>query len=140
MAGGSSGGSGAAVAARILPMADANDGGGSIRVPASNNGLVGLKPSRGRLTLAPHYGDIWYGQVIGGCLSLTVRDTAAYLDPSGISALAVVPYGTTSYVDTGSWVGDPSTNHFYAVAAVDQAGNSSACSNRVGEFDYASEP
>jgi amidase len=80
VAGGSSGGSGASVAARIVPLADGGDGGGSIRIPASNNGLVGLKPSRGRVPLAPHYGDIWYGQVITNCLSLTVRDTAAYLD------------------------------------------------------------
>lgn len=80
VAGGSSGGSGAAVAARIVPLADGGDGGGSIRIPASNNGLVGLKPSRGRVPLAPHYGDIWYGQVNLNCLSLTVRDTAAYLD------------------------------------------------------------
>ena len=83
VAGGSSGGSGAAVAARILPLADASDGGGSIRVPASNNGLVGLKPSRGRTSLAPHFGDFWYGQAIVHCVSLTVRDSAAHLDVIG---------------------------------------------------------
>ena len=78
--GGSSGGSGAAVAARILPLATANDGGGSTRIPASNNGLVGLKQSRGRTTTAPLYGDLWYGCVVEGCVSLSVRDHAAYHD------------------------------------------------------------
>ena len=78
--GGSSGGSGAAVAARILPLATANDGGGSTRIPASNNGLVGLKQSRGRTTTAPLYADLWYGCVVEGCVSLSVRDQAAYHD------------------------------------------------------------
>ena len=78
--GGSSGGSGGAVGARIVPLATASDGGGSVRVPASNNGLVGLKQSRGRTTLAPNYGDLWYGCVIEGCVSLSVRDHAAYHD------------------------------------------------------------
>ncbi|MBW2619356.1 MAG: amidase [Deltaproteobacteria bacterium] len=81
--GGSSGGAGAAVAARILPLADGSDGGGSIRIPASNNGLVGLKPSRGRVSWAPQAGDVWYGMATTNCLSLTVRDSAAYLDVIG---------------------------------------------------------
>ncbi len=80
VAGGSSGGSAAAVAARVLPLAHASDGGGSIRIPACYNGLVGLKISRGRGTYAPDYTDIWAGSAVEGCVSRSVRDTAAYLD------------------------------------------------------------
>ncbi|MGE3846542.1 MAG: amidase [Gammaproteobacteria bacterium] len=78
--GGSSGGSAAAVAARVLPMADASDGGGSIRVPAANCGLFGMKPARGRISLAPLAVDFWCGGATLHCVSLTVRDSAALLD------------------------------------------------------------
>lgn len=78
--GGSSGGSGAAVAAGIVPMAGANDGGGSIRIPAAYNGLFGLKPSRGRVSAGPGMGEHWTGASADHVVSRSVRDSALMLD------------------------------------------------------------
>jgi amidase len=78
--GGSSGGSAAAVAAGIVAAAHGNDGGGSIRIPASHCGLVGLKPSRARVSLAPDFGDVLYGLVVDLALTRSVRDAAGILD------------------------------------------------------------
>ena len=99
--GGSSGGAAAAVAARMVPMAEGTDGGGSIRVPASCCGLVGLKPSRGRITYGPDEVDIWFGSVSFFALTRTVRDTAAFLDATA-GNLPGDPY--TPFRPDGTWL------------------------------------
>ena len=76
---GSSGGSAAAVASGMVPIASAGDGGGSIRLPAASCGLFGLKPSRGRVSMAPAV-EPWTGLAVNGCVSRTVLDTALWLD------------------------------------------------------------
>lgn len=89
--GGSSGGTAAIVAARAVPMGHGGDGGGSIRIPSSACGLVGMKPSRGRTPLGPHSGEGWGGYVQPGVLTRSVRDCAAMLDAIGGADLGA-PY------------------------------------------------
>lgn len=93
--GGSSGGSTAAVAAGMVAVAHANDGGGSIRVPSSCCGLVGLKPTRGRNSLGPFYGDVASGLLCDHVVTRSVRDTAAILDATA-GAVAGDPYNPAS--------------------------------------------
>jgi amidase len=81
-AGGSSGGAAAAVAAGMVPAAHGTDGGGSIRIPAANCGVFGLKPNRGRNPAGPDVGEGWSGLACGHAITRTVRDSAAFLDAS----------------------------------------------------------
>ncbi|MBI1778190.1 MAG: amidase [Proteobacteria bacterium] len=78
--GGSSAGTGAAIAAGVIPLSHASDGGGSIRIPAGINGTIGLKPSRGVFSAAPEGSDLMAVVSVQGCHSRTVRDTAAFFD------------------------------------------------------------
>jgi amidase len=102
--GGSSGGSACAVSAGMVPLAHANDGGGSIRIPAACCGLVGLKPSRGRVSMAPDFAELVGGIGIDGVVSRTVADTALALD-------------IMSGYETGDpyWAPDPSAPFIEAV-------------------------
>ena len=105
--GGSSGGSAAAVAAGMVAAAHANDGGGSIRIPASCCGLVGLKPTRGRVSMAPQYGDVMSGMVSEHVVTRSVRDTAALLDilsapVPGEPYVAPAPRGSSFLAATGA--------------------------------------
>ncbi len=96
-AGGSSGGSGAAVAARLVPMAHGNDGGGSLRIPGSANGVFALKPTRGRNPTGPNFGEQWGGLIEEHALTRSVRDSAALLDATSGPDIGA-PYRAPNFI------------------------------------------
>ena len=126
--GGSSGGASAAVASGILPIANASDGGGSIRIPAACTGLVGYKPTRGRTAMGPVIGEGWGGQSISHVVSRTVRDSAAMLDAT-----------------TGPEPGDPYAPPYFAGQFLDEVGKVpsrlrvAVIPEKIGSGSYSSE-
>jgi amidase len=127
-AGGSSGGAASAVAARLVPIAHANDGGGSIRIPAAFCGLVGLKPSRGRTSLGPAYAEIWHGLCEEGVLAHSVRDVAAALD------------AISGYMPGDPWTAPPPVRRFADEVGLPPGSLRIGVMNRTPKFHSLLDP
>ena len=145
--GGSSGGAGALVAAGAVPLAHANDGGGSIRIPAACCGLVGLKPSRGRLPVPEDSRTLPVQIVSEGVLTRTVRDTAAFYAAAGQEDPALPPIGDVRgpgrtrlriafYTEGITGAVDPDV----AAATRDAAGTLAAMGHSVEHIDFPFDP
>ena len=151
--GGSSGGPAAAVAVGMVPIAHANDGGGSIRGPAAYCGLVGLKPSRGRVPLGPLYGDLFGGLVSEFAVTRTVRDTAAALDavagpmpgdpyaaPTTAGSYTAALNGRADPLRVGLWTGIPGGRSSLAPCVVDAVRNAGSLLEDLGHTVIEDHP
>jgi amidase len=150
--GGSSGGSAAAVSAGIVAVGHANDGGGSIRIPASECGLVGLKPTRGRVSHGPLVGESWFGATIDGAVTRSVRDAAAVLwamqgpmpgDPYG-APTPIHPYTDEVGIDPGrlkiGLFSEPQTGFAVDPACVEAVAKAGALLESLGHHVERSVP
>ena len=127
--GGSSGGSGAAVAAGLAPLALGSDGGGSIRIPSGWCGLFGLKPQRDRVPLAPH-DDAWCGLSVNGPIARSVEDAALFLDVT--TTMPAPDGGFVAAAANGPWQATNCVEHQGSTATGGPRRHRTTCSGRPG--------